>query len=77
MSAFFEVYEKKAFFDPHFLFQKIIEWVQEMHMSIVPVELLTKTRTSLINQVENWMPHMKSCKPKQVDVLLPTASNPQ
>ena len=62
---------------PHFLFQQIIEWVQEMHLSKVPVELLTKTRASLINQLENWMPHMRNCKPKQVDVLLPTASNPQ
>ena len=62
---------------PHFLFQEIIEWVQEMHESRVPVELLTKTRSSLIHQLENWMPHMQRCKPHQVDVLLPTANNPQ
>ena len=62
---------------PHYLYQKIIEWAQEMDRSEVAFEMLIKTRKGLIHKLEEFMPHMKYNSPYQVKTLLPTSNQPQ
>ena len=62
---------------PHFLFQQIIEWLQEVVQSKVNVADLIRTRTGVIHQLEKTFPHLKENCPYQIRTLLPTSNQPQ
>ena len=62
---------------PHFLFQQIIEWLQEVVQSKVAVTDLIWTRTGVIHQLEKKFPFLKENRPYQIRTALPTSTNPQ
>ena len=62
---------------PHFLFQQIIEWLQEVVQSKVNVADLIRTRTGVIHQLEKTFPFLKENCPYQIKTALPTSTNPQ